>query len=145
MNFASLYSPAHDFLRRNAGQELLIVAMERNAVDQIVRELGGSHAGIHRYSLRQLTMNLAARVLAQREKRPITRLAAEGLPAQVIDRVSMRNPQGPEPQNARCLLEARQRPSTGRQHQVPTSLRLESTFFHSFICAARVESQFAVR
>jgi hypothetical protein len=61
MNFASLYSPAHDFLRRNNGKELLIVTMERNAADHIVREFGGSHMGIHRYSLRQLIAAMAER------------------------------------------------------------------------------------
>jgi ATP-dependent helicase/nuclease subunit B len=89
MNFASLYSPAHDFLHRNKGKDLLLVAMERNAADHIVREFGGSHTGIHRYSLRQLIAAMAERVLARRGRRPITPLSAEALAAQVIDRVSL--------------------------------------------------------
>jgi len=48
MEFAALCSPAHDFLRRNASREVLIVAMERHAADHIVRKYGGSHTGIHR-------------------------------------------------------------------------------------------------
>jgi hypothetical protein len=66
MEFAALYSPAHDFLRRNAGKEVLIVAMERTAADHIVRKYGGSHTGIRRYSLRQLIAAMASDVLAMR-------------------------------------------------------------------------------
>ena len=45
MEFAALYSPAHDFLRRNTGREVLVVAMERHAADHIVRKYSGSHTG----------------------------------------------------------------------------------------------------
>jgi hypothetical protein len=48
MEFAAIYGPAHDFLRRRAGKEVLIVAMERSAADHVVRKYGGSHSGIHR-------------------------------------------------------------------------------------------------
>jgi hypothetical protein len=60
MEFAAIYGRAHDFLRRNAGKEVLIVSMERNAADHVVRKYGGSHSGIHRYSLRQLTATMAS-------------------------------------------------------------------------------------
>jgi hypothetical protein len=63
MEFAALYSPAHDFLRRNAGREVLIVAMERHGSDHIVRKYSGLHAGIHRYSLRQLIATMGSGVL----------------------------------------------------------------------------------
>jgi ATP-dependent helicase/nuclease subunit B len=89
MEFAALYSPAHDFLRRNAGKEVLIVAMERLAADHIVRTYGGSHTGIHRYSLRQLIAALASGVLARRSLRPITTLSAEALAAQVIEHTQL--------------------------------------------------------
>jgi ATP-dependent helicase/nuclease subunit B len=89
MEFAALYGPAHDFLRRNAGKEVLIVAMERHAADHIVRKYGGSHAGIHRYSLRQLIAALASGMLAGRGLRPITALSAEALAAQVIQRAKL--------------------------------------------------------
>ena len=81
---SALYPPALEFLRRNAGREVLLVAMERYAADHIVRGLDGSHAGIHRYSLRQLIAALAAPLLAERQQRPITLLAAHALAAQVI-------------------------------------------------------------
>jgi hypothetical protein len=89
MEFAALYSPAHDFLRRNAGREVLIVAMERHGADHIVRKYSGSHAGIHRYSLRQLIATMASGVLARRGLRPITALSAEALAAQVIEGVNL--------------------------------------------------------
>jgi ATP-dependent helicase/nuclease subunit B len=89
MEFAALYGPAHDFLHRNAGKEVLIVAMERHAADHIVRKYGGSHAGIHRYSLRQLIAALASRFLAGRGLRPMTALSAEALAAQVIERAKL--------------------------------------------------------
>jgi hypothetical protein len=54
MEFAAIYGPAQDFLRRHAGKEVLIVAMERGAADHVVRKYGGSQSGIRRYSLRQL-------------------------------------------------------------------------------------------
>lgn len=84
MDFSALYRPTLEFLRRNAGKDVLLVAMERYAADHIVRGIDGSHAGIHRYSLRQLIAALAAPVLAEREQRPITSLAAHALAAQVI-------------------------------------------------------------
>jgi ATP-dependent helicase/nuclease subunit B len=89
MEFAALYSPAHDFLRRNAGREVLIAAMERHGADHIVRKYSGSHAGIHRYSLRQLIATMASGVLARRSLRPITALSAEALAAQVIEGVKL--------------------------------------------------------
>jgi len=84
VEFSALYGPAHDFLRRHVGQDVLVVAMERQAADHIVRRLGGSHAGVNRYSLRQLIAALAVPVLAESELRPITLLAAQALAAQVI-------------------------------------------------------------
>jgi len=84
VEYSALYGPALAFLRRNIGKDVLVVAMERQAADHIVRELVGSHAGIHRYSLRQLIAALAAPVLTVREQRPITSLAAAALAAQVI-------------------------------------------------------------
>jgi ATP-dependent helicase/nuclease subunit B len=89
MEFAALYSPAHDFLRRHAGREVLIVAMERHAADHIVRKYSGSHTGIHRYSLRQLIATMASGVLARRGLRPMTPLSAEALAAQVIEGVNL--------------------------------------------------------
>jgi RecB family exonuclease len=89
MEFAALYGPAHDFLRRNAGTEILLVAMERSAADHVVRKYGVWNAGIHRYSLRQLTATMAAAVLARRRLRPITILSAEALAARVIDRAKL--------------------------------------------------------
>ncbi len=89
MEFAAIYGPAHDFLRRHVGKEVLIVAMERSAADHVVRKHGGSHSGIHRYSLRQLTAALASTVLAKRGLRPITLLSAEALAAQVIGRATL--------------------------------------------------------
>ena len=89
MEFAVLYSPAHDFLRRNAGKEVLIVAMERHAADHIVRKYGGSHTGIHRYSMRQLIATVASSGLARQGLRPMTALSAEALAAQVIERVTL--------------------------------------------------------
>jgi hypothetical protein len=89
MEFAVLYSPAHDFLRRNDGKEVLIVAMERHAADHIVRKYGGSHTGIHRYSLRQLIATMASGGLARQGLRPMTALSAEALAAQVIERVKL--------------------------------------------------------
>jgi ATP-dependent helicase/nuclease subunit B len=89
MEFAAIYGPAHDFLRRHVGKEVLIVAMERSAADHVVRKCGGSHSGIHRYSLRQLITTLASTVLAKRGRRPITRLSTEALAAQVIDRTNL--------------------------------------------------------
>ena len=86
MEFAAIYGPAHDFLRRYVSKEVLIVAMERGAADHVVRKYGGSHSGIHRYSLRQLITAMASTVLAKRGWRPITLLSAEALAAQVIDR-----------------------------------------------------------
>ena len=84
MEFAAIYGPAQDFLRRHAGKEVLIVAMERSAADHVVRKYGGSQSGIHRYSLRQLITALASAVLAKRGLRPMTLLSAEALAAQVI-------------------------------------------------------------
>jgi RecB family exonuclease len=89
MEFATIYGPAHDFLRRHAGNEVLIVAIERSAADHVVRNYRGSHAGIHRYSLRQLTGAMASAFLAKRGLRPITLLSAEALAAQVIDRARL--------------------------------------------------------
>jgi hypothetical protein len=89
MEFAAIYGPAHDFLRRHVGKDVLIVAMERSAADHVVRKYGGSHCGIHRYSLRQLVTALASTVLAKRGWRPITLLSAEALAAQVIDRTKL--------------------------------------------------------
>ncbi len=89
MEFEALYSPAHDFLRRNDGREVLILAMERHGADQIVRKYRGSHAGIHRYSLRQLIATLGSGVLARRGLRPMTTLSAEALAAQVIEGVKL--------------------------------------------------------
>jgi RecB family exonuclease len=89
MEFVAIYGAAFDFLRRKAGYEVLIVAMERSAADHVVRKYGGSHTGIHRYSLRQLTTAMASAVLAKRGLRPITLLSAEALAAQVIDRASL--------------------------------------------------------
>jgi RecB family exonuclease len=89
VEFASIYSPANDFLRHHAGQEMLIVAMERHAADNVVRKYGGSHTGIHRYSLRQLIAALASGVLARLGRRPMTALSAEALAAQVIERVKL--------------------------------------------------------
>jgi hypothetical protein len=63
VNFASLYQAAHGFLRRNAGREVLVVAMERAAADHVVRALGGAQLGIHRCSLRQLVAAIAEEVL----------------------------------------------------------------------------------
>jgi CRISPR/Cas system-associated exonuclease Cas4 (RecB family) len=85
MKFAAIYGPAHNFLRHHVGKEVLIVAMERSAADHVVRRYGGSHSGIHRYSLRQLITTLGSAVLAKRGWRPITLLSAEALAAQVID------------------------------------------------------------
>lgn len=48
MEFAPLYGHAHDFLRRNAGTEVLLVAMERSAprppveVADVIRAAGES-------------------------------------------------------------------------------------------------------
>jgi len=89
MEFAALYGPAHDFLRRNTGTEVLVVAMERPAADHIVRKYSGSHTGIHRYSLRQLIATMASGVLARRGLRPMTALSAEALAAQVIEGVKL--------------------------------------------------------
>ena len=89
MEFAVLYSPAHDFLRRNASAEVLVVAMERYAADHIVRKYSGSHMGIHRYSLRQLIATMESGILARQGSRPITALSAESLVAQVIERVKL--------------------------------------------------------
>jgi hypothetical protein len=89
VEFASIYSPAHDFLRHHTSQEMLIVAMERHAADNIVRKYGGSHSGIHRYSLRQLIAALASGGLARRGRRPMTALSAEALAAQVIERAKL--------------------------------------------------------
>jgi ATP-dependent helicase/nuclease subunit B len=89
MEFAALYSPAHDFLRRNAGREVLVVAMQRHGADHIVRKYSGSHTGIHRYSLRQLVATMASGVLARRGLRPMTALSAEALAAQVIEGVKL--------------------------------------------------------
>src|ERR1700676_3812189 len=89
MEYAALYRPAHDFLLRNAGKEVLLVAMERHAADHIVRKYGGSHTGIHRNFLRQLIATVASGVLARRGRRPMTTLSAEALAAQVIERVKL--------------------------------------------------------
>src|SRR5215469_15119395 len=89
MEFAAIYGPAHDFLHQHAGKEVLVVAMERSAADHVVRKYGGSHSGIHRYSLRQLTAELAAALLAKRGLRRITILSAEALAAQVIGRANL--------------------------------------------------------
>ena len=89
MEFAAIYGPAHNFLRRCGGHEVLIVAMERSTADHVVRKYGGSHSGIHRYSLRQLITALASAVLAKRGLRPMTLLSAEALAAQVIDRANL--------------------------------------------------------
>src|SRR6202034_3219885 len=89
MEFAAIYGPAQDFLRRHAGKEVLIVAMERSAADHVVRKYGGSQSGIHRYSLRQLITALASAVLAKRGLRPMTLLSAEALAAQVIARANL--------------------------------------------------------
>jgi RecB family exonuclease len=89
MEFAAIYDPARDFLRRHAGKEVLIVAMERSAADHVVRKYGGSQSGIHRYSLRQLITALASAVLAKRGSRPMTLLSAEALAAQVIARTNL--------------------------------------------------------
>lgn len=89
MEYAAFYRPAHDFLLRNAGKEALIVSMERHAADHIVRKYGGSHAGIHRYSLRQLIAAMAADRLARQGLRPLTILSAEALATQVIERVKL--------------------------------------------------------
>jgi hypothetical protein len=88
MEFAAIYGPAHDFLRRHTGKEVLIVAMERSAADHVVRKYGGSQSGIHRYSLRQLITALASAVLAKRGLRPMTLLSGQALAAQVIARVA---------------------------------------------------------
>lgn len=69
MECAALYSPAHDFLRRNASAEVLVVAMERYAADHIVRKYSGSHMGIHRYSLRQLIATMESGILARQGSR----------------------------------------------------------------------------
>src|SRR4051795_13285487 len=63
VKFSALYAPTREFLRRSAGKDVLVVAMERHAADHIVRGFGGSHSGIHRYSLRQLIAALANPVL----------------------------------------------------------------------------------
>jgi RecB family exonuclease len=63
--------------------------MERAAADQIARTLPVSHAGVHRYSLRQLTTTLAAGALAARGLRPLTTLAAEALAAQIVNRTKL--------------------------------------------------------
>lgn len=59
--------------------------MERHGADHIVRKYSGSHAGIHRYSLRQLIATMGSGVLARRSMRPITALSAEALAVQVIE------------------------------------------------------------
>lgn len=89
MEFASLHDAAHRFLQLHAGSEILVVAMERTAVDDVVRSLPGSQLGIHRYSLRQLVAAFGRTVLAQRRMQPITRLSAEAMAAQVIDRTPL--------------------------------------------------------
>jgi ATP-dependent helicase/nuclease subunit B len=89
MEFNAIYGPAHEFLRRYSGGEVLVVAMERSAADHVVRRFGGVHSGVHRYSLRQLTSTMAFAVLARRGLRPITRLSAEALAAEVINRVKL--------------------------------------------------------
>jgi ATP-dependent helicase/nuclease subunit B len=63
-----------------------VVAMERAAADHIVRTLGDSQLGIHRYSLRQLVATLAEEVLAREGRRPLTLLSGQALAAQVVDR-----------------------------------------------------------
>jgi hypothetical protein len=87
VEFSALYGPALDFLRRHAGRDVLVVAMERQAADHIVRGMAGSHAGVRRYSLRQLITALAAPAVAERGQRPITSLIAGALAAQVIAKV----------------------------------------------------------
>ena len=82
MEFAAIYGPAQVFLRRHAGKEVLIVAMERSAADHVVRKYGGSQSGIHRYSLRQLiTAPPAPRVLEDQSlaRRPLRRGCCGGV------------------------------------------------------------------
>lgn len=85
MDFASLYHAAHDFLRRHAGREVLVVAMERACADHIIRTLGGVQLGVNRYSLRQLVAAIAEEALIRDGTHPLTRLSAEALAAQVVD------------------------------------------------------------
>ncbi len=89
MQFVALYSPVHDFMRRHVGQEVLIVAMERPAADHVARTAGGSHTGVHRYSLRQLIAAIGAPALAHAQRRPITMLSSQALAAHVIDRANL--------------------------------------------------------
>jgi len=86
MRFESLRNDAHRFLRDQAGNEVLVVAMERAAADDVVRSLGGSHLGIHRFSLRQLISTLSADVLADLGSRPLTVLSSQALAAHIIDK-----------------------------------------------------------
>jgi len=54
--------------------------------DHIVRTLGGSQLGIHRYSLRRLATILAEEGLALEGRRPLTLLSGQALAAEVVDR-----------------------------------------------------------
>jgi RecB family exonuclease len=135
MNFASLYHAAHGFLRRHAGQEVLVVAMERSAADHLVRTFGGAQLGIHRCSLRQLTAAIAGEVLMRDGKRPLTLLTSEALAAQVVDSTSLTyfSPVARTPGFPTALVETLTRLRLKQQQPPDGDLRLLATAYQGVL------------
>jgi CRISPR/Cas system-associated exonuclease Cas4 (RecB family) len=76
---------AREFLETHARtSDVLVVGASRGAVDDLVRSVvvgQGAALGIHRFSLTQLAARLAAPVLADTERAPVTRLGSEAVAA----------------------------------------------------------------
>jgi CRISPR/Cas system-associated exonuclease Cas4 (RecB family) len=76
---------ARSFLKEHARtSDVLVVGASRGAVDDLVRGVivqTGAAVGIHRFSLTQLAARLAAPVLADEERAPVTQLGSEAVAA----------------------------------------------------------------
>jgi ATP-dependent helicase/nuclease subunit B len=80
---------ARAFVRQRAtsGQEVVLVGASRGSVDDLARSVAiesGATFGLHRYSLTQLAVRLAAPLLAERMLAPATYLGSEAVAARSV-------------------------------------------------------------
>lgn len=81
----SMLDEAARFVSQHApSSEILLIAPTRGAADDFVRTRCGNVAGIHRFTLAQLTAQLTKQAIAERGLAPLNALGAEALAARAI-------------------------------------------------------------
>lgn len=86
LNYGQIQAQAREFIRRHKpGQQLLIIAENRAAADEIVRQsCEGALVGAHRFALREFVYAMSSRALNESGRVPVRGVVREALAARVV-------------------------------------------------------------